>query len=81
MYRDTSTTVVLHLYHREMLLKEREHWGWQDGYSDIQRRVSRIVTNNDDTIQKLLTCPIVTWILLLRHVQQSRHQTATAIAQ
>jgi hypothetical protein len=44
MYRDTSTTVVLHLQHREMLLKEQEHWGWEDGCFDTQKRVSRIAT-------------------------------------
>jgi hypothetical protein len=64
MYRDTSTTVVLHLQHREMLLKEQEHWGWEDGCFDTQKRVSRIVTTmtiqfkNNSLFQCVIRCAI-----------------------
>jgi hypothetical protein len=52
IYRDTSTMVLC--LHRGMLRKEQEHWGWEDGCFDTLKRVSRIVTNNDDTILNLL---------------------------
>jgi hypothetical protein len=57
IYRDTSTMVLC--LHRGMWRKEQEHWGWEDGCFDTLKRVSRIVTNNDDTIPTLLHAPRV----------------------
>jgi len=54
IYRDTSTMVLC--LHRGTLRKEQEqeHWGWEDGCFDTLKRVSRIVTDNDDTVLYLL---------------------------